>query len=315
MIRAIDQQRLETPEEQAAGWLIRMQGPIIEAHVERQFELWISADERHAMAYADILATYDIAGEIAAEGPRKSGQTLAPWYGLGAAVAACLVLGLVVSRGLPAQSPVPQHTATLTTGPGETLDIPLPDGTRIALSGASAMRVSYTSGARHVDLTRGEAYFDVAHDEHRPFVVTVHKTEVRVLGTAFNIDLLSGDQSEVSVYRGRVRVAADGKKRDLTVGQKVMTGESGLTPVSFEAGEGPDWRSGWFDAEETSLTRLVDELNRYATRPIRLEGAALSHITISGRFKISDPERVIRSLKTGYGLRSSVRNNVLVLTK
>lgn len=308
-------------EEAAAYWVTVMSGPDVPAHRERLFEAWISADPDNAMAYADCLACYDSASvEEAAHVVRaKSAQNgYGVWGGALAASLALVVIGGGLWAGgvrLPgALSAEKGYTQTLETTPGQILTARLPDGSQVSLNGDTLVSVHFAGRDRAITLKRGEAYFDIAHDATRPFVVEAAGSHVRVLGTAFNIDLLPGGGAEVAVYRGRVRVEAHHASRDLGVGERVMT-DSALTPVTFDVAEAPDWQGGWFEADNISLARLVSEVNRFSSVPVRIDAPDLAARKVSGRFKVSDTDKVLKGLKQVYGVRIRRDENVIVLTK
>ncbi|ESQ85472.1 FecR family protein [Asticcacaulis benevestitus] len=308
-------------EEAAAYWVMVMSGPNVPAHRERLFETWISADPGNAMAYADCLACYDSAslGEAALVARAKSSQHRSVVWGGALAASLALVMigggmwfgGLRLPGALPAEK---GYTQTLETTPGQMLTARLPDGSQVVLNGDTQLSVHFAGRDRAITLRRGEAYFDIAHDVTRPFTVEAAGSHVRVLGTAFNIDLLPAGGAEVAVYRGRVRVEAHHEVRDLGVGERVLT-DGALIPAAFDVAEMPDWQGGWFEADNISLTRLVGEVNRFSSVPVRIDAPDLAARKISGRFKVSDTDKVLKSLKQVYGIKIVREENVIVLTK
>jgi transmembrane sensor len=307
-------------EDMAAYWVMVMSGPNVPAHRERMFEAWMSADPENAMAYAECLACYDSAAvEEAAHVARthKSPSQYGIWGGAVAASLTLVALGGLWAGGvrLPSSAPVDKgYTETLQTETGQMLTARLPDGSQVSLNGDTLVNVHFIGRNRAITLKRGEAYFDIAHDVTRPFVVEAAGAHVRVLGTAFNIDLLPAGGAEVAVYRGRVRVVAHEQSRDLGVGERVTT-DGALTPVVFDVAEAPDWQGGWFEADNISLARLVSEVNRFSSVPVRIDAPDLAARKVSGRFKVSDTDMVLKSLKQVYGVRVSRDKNVIVLTK
>lgn len=321
MIRVVNAPEPPSVEDEAAAWVVAMMAETVPAHTERQFDLWIKAHPDHAQAYADLCATWQaepVAEALTAVKHQRKNYT--HWIiGLGGVMAACLVLGLVgLNTGtveLPTLKPQPTYSASLMTGPGDIQDVALPDGTRIALSGNSALTVQFLNGRRQVELTRGEAWFDVAHDEARPFHVAANDTDVKVLGTAFNIDAITEETTEISVYRGKVQVAVGRAYTDLTPGLKLISHLGRSEVQRFDVATTPDWRDGWYEAEDIELGRLIAEVNRFATVPVRIDDPDLAAKAVSGRFKVSDPALVLNGLQQVYGLKVQSDETVMVLTK
>ncbi|MGX5820599.1 FecR family protein [Chitinophaga lutea] len=109
----------------------------------------------------------------------------------------------------------PAAGKVITTQYGETRQFTLPDSTRVWLNAGSELRYENNGEQRSVTL-RGEAYFDVAKDASRPFLIETGKMNIRVLGTAFNVKAYPDDNtSEASLIRGSIEVtlAADPSRR------------------------------------------------------------------------------------------------------
>jgi len=106
------------------------------------------------------------------------------------------------------------------------LFLALPDGSRVILSYGS--KLSYASSfdglaKREVYLT-GEAFFDIKHDNLKPFVVHTGKVETTVLGTAFDVRALPGDKTiTVTVTRGKVRVSDNNKLLGIIIPNQQIT--------------------------------------------------------------------------------------------
>ena len=98
----------------------------------------------------------------------------------------------------------------------------LPDGSFITLNSHSALTYQKEefAGKRSVTL-KGEAFFNVVHDENRPFSVKVNDVLVNVLGTSFNVRSV-GDKTEIIVESGVVGVAANGKSMKVYSGEKLL---------------------------------------------------------------------------------------------
>lgn len=93
------------------------------------------------------------------------------------------------------------------TAPGERKEFALRDGSRVTLDADSALNVDFTAGHRSLNLARGEAYFQVAKDPARPFVVNASGTQVRAIGTQFDVRI-ADRRMVVAVVEGAVQLTS-----------------------------------------------------------------------------------------------------------
>ncbi|NQE60738.1 FecR domain-containing protein [Caulobacter sp. RHG1] len=291
--------------EAAVEWFIRLQG---EPEVEdwTAFQAWLEADERHRLAYDEVEATWldlDETDETPAAEPapqtvvpfRKPSRRPPAWtWGVAALTAAAAVVTLAVLPTLTA----PQ-TQTFTTAKGEVRDITLADGSRLSLSSDTRLEVRLARKQRDVVLARGEASFDVARDESRPFTVQAGDRDVRVLGTEFNI--LRSDQTlAVTVRRGVVRVSDAGQAdvHQLTYGDQLLhrVGESRSTVRKVQPDRAFAWKKGRLTYENAPLSEVVADLNRYVPTPIRVDPGAIQ-VKVSGVLLIDKEAAMLRHLE------------------
>lgn len=92
------------------------------------------------------------------------------------------------------------------TDVGQQTTIALPDRSSVQLNTDTELRVVYTDTARNVEMHRGEAYFDVAHDAGRPFVVKAGRGAIHAVGTGFVVQMKSAELVSVTVIEGAVDV-------------------------------------------------------------------------------------------------------------
>ncbi|MET1757168.1 FecR domain-containing protein [Novosphingobium sp. RD2P27] len=266
-------------------------------------------------AAADIQAVLDdealteALGEVAAIGRLSDHEVRAMreqrrrTLSAGLASVLVAVVGLGVWHvGLAPEAPIVEH---IETRRGEQRLVQLADGSRLQLDGATSLDVTFSSDARRVQLQRGEAYFDIAHDARRPFVVQAGASRTQVLGTAFTIDI--GQRAvKLAVYRGKVRFgAAGGGQKDMVVpaGWRSSFAEgTAVRPTRFDPTQ-QDWRSAWVDTDDMILSELVAALNRRGGHVISSPPGELADLPLSGRFKLSDPEELLGALGESYGFR------------
>jgi transmembrane sensor len=168
----------------------------------------------------------------------------------------------------------------LETPVGEQRRVTLVDGSHLDLGPASRASTRFTLLRREVQLDRGQAFFAVAHDALRPFVVRVNGLTVTAVGTAFDVRIGSSS-TVVTVSEGRVSVAPGaseaGRGRSISpetvhagVGQRVTLSKSEprLTVVTVDPTVAGSWREGTLLFVGEPLDEVVSEVNRYSARPI-----------------------------------------------
>ncbi|MGS2763881.1 FecR family protein [Sinomicrobium sp. M5D2P9] len=185
---------------------------------------------------------------------------------------------------------------------GEKKEITLEDGTMVYLNAESSIRYPRRfSGVREVTL-KGEAFFEVAKDAKRPFIVRSGDVETKVLGTSFNINAYSGKQVRVSVNTGKVQVTdtrPEGKKAFLKRNQQALFPEK---PGELEvSGADADKYRAWTDnvivMENNTLKEVGDMLERWYDVEIVFADKDLESKTISGKYKTNDIREILESIK------------------
>jgi transmembrane sensor len=190
--------------------------------------------------------------------------------------------------------------------------IHLADNSEIILAPQSAVRVTYGATERHVDLLRGEAFFEVAHNAKRPFRVGINDVTVTVVGTGFDIRKGSS-RTEVAVAHGVVRVAnapggASGQSTSptetLRAGQSVAVSDRGamargILPVSQVAA----WRNHQLIAQDQPLGEVVDRLRPYFDGKIFLVDDGLAARPVTGVYNLDDPLQALRGILRAQNAR------------
>jgi transmembrane sensor len=196
---------------------------------------------------------------------------------------------------------------------GEQRAITLVDGSTITLDTDSEVRVAFSKGRRLVDLTHGQAFFAVAKDHTRPFIVTAGDERVMAVGTAFDVRL-EHDGLSVTLREGRVRIEApDGqspqpdtaarvKAADLVPGSKLRTSQHAAWQVArADVMRELSWLHHQLVFDNARLDVVVAEMNRYSSTKIVLGDPALAGVQVGGVFGVDDPDSVADAL-AHYGL-------------
>jgi transmembrane sensor len=224
-----------------------------------------------------------------------------------------------------------------TTPVGGLSTVPAEDGSVITLNTNTAIRVRMSDTERRVDLDRGEAFFEVAHDTRRPFAVYANDRRVVAVGTKFAVRIKSAANPNlrVAVTEGVVRLEPDGGTRAALVGETVRSQETpgrslleagavaditedgvhlGASALP-EAEEALSWRNGYVVLRKTPLAEAIAELNRYNKRQLVIADSALSAIVIGGNFRTNNLDGFLRLLEQGFDVQSESLGNEIRLSR
>jgi transmembrane sensor len=212
---------------------------------------------------------------------------------------------------------------TYLTGIGESRSIKLVDGSTIHLNARSRIVVEFFKSERHVDLIEGQALFFVAKDPARPFVVRSDGAMVRALGTQFDVNR-NRSGTTVTVVEGRVAVLPDlspraaaersGQNPDVitsststtfvSAGEQVTVTPQAITkPERVDVATATAWTQHHLIFEGTPLSEVVDDFNRYNTRPLVIDDGVLNDFHVSGVYTSTDPVSLIRFLREQPGFQ------------
>jgi ferric-dicitrate binding protein FerR (iron transport regulator) len=169
----------------------------------------------------------------------------------------------------------------LQTPRGGQYAITLPDDSKVWLNAASSLRYPVVFGKKErVVSISGEAYFEIARDERRPFKVEVNGMEVEVLGTQFNINSYGDEESiRTTLFEGKVGVRAFGMRRQLNPGQQIQVRPSGNLSIVDDANleETIAWKDGYFQFEKSDIQSVMRQLSRWYDVEVRYEGVVSKH--------------------------------------
>ncbi|WP_233603231.1 FecR family protein [Pedobacter sp. KBW06] len=166
---------------------------------------------------------------------------------------------------------------TLSTAKGETYMVRLPDGTKVWLNTASALKYPATFSnlkKRSVELN-GEAYFEVAKDQLHPFVVKTAEQEVEVLGTHFNINSYTDENStKTTLLEGAVKVSlVNGMlSKVIKPGEEVLNIQQQLQVRPANLKDAVAWKSGYFRFNNETLESIMRQVSRWYDVEVVYEG-------------------------------------------
>lgn len=200
---------------------------------------------------------------------------------------------------------------TFETGFGEQRFVRLEDGSGITLNTASKIEVRLSKGHRVIRLIQGQALFDVAHDQSRPFDVYTGNSILRAVGTRFDVDVRA-DRTTVTIVEGVVSLThgldealPQGNTPLLHVSDRVVIDGAGPgAPVhNVRLDETTAWTRQQLVFNGRTLGDVAQEFNRYNRESIVIDSAELRAEQITGVFKANDPASFLAFLANIPGVR------------
>jgi transmembrane sensor len=204
--------------------------------------------------------------------------------------------------------------------------VTLPDGSSLVLNTDSRVEVAFTPERRLVRLLRGQAWFEVAKNRERPFIVDANDQRITALGTAFDVRIDGGKESvQVTLAEGRVRVERRQSALQQLMSQPVpaaelLPGESLLasdevptTKHVVDPATVSQWRSGQIVFDDDSLGDAVEEVNRYSSTQVVLADDSLMGLRVSGVFKVGHSQSFVETVTAHYPIEVAERSEQRIL--
>lgn len=209
----------------------------------------------------------------------------------------------------------------LLVGRGHEYMLILNDGTRVWMNSKSELSypVAFGENVRRVRLS-GEAYFEVAKDSVRPFIVEVDRGfEVKVLGTHFNIKAYDTDDSyETTLVEGKVQVSQGNKtKITLEPSEQMVIGKDGRHEVRVvNTSYYTAWHEGWFYFNDESLEQVLTMIGRWYDVDFVFVKENLKEITVTGKLKrFENLSVILKMLERTTGTELMLKNRIVKVDK
>jgi transmembrane sensor len=310
-------------DDQAADWVARRSAGC-SPDEEHAFQAWYAADRRHQGAFLRAEAAWTLLdrAQILTHGQLAQGKASATDIALqvleppaplltdrvparhkrtrravvgGAIAAAAGAAAIATAYSL-------SRRLSLTTGRGELRNVPLADRSVATINTDSQIDVDMSAQLRHVQLVKGEAWFEVAKNPDAPFVVSAGDVRVRAVGTAFSVRRHDAG-ADVLVTEGVVEawnVKDNTKKVSLTAGAVAFVpnaptrAQVAMQPLDVDRKLA--WRTREIILQRDSLSSAVAEFNRYNDRQIVIADPALDKAQLVGGFAVDQPEIFARAV-------------------
>lgn len=294
-------------EQAASEWLLRLDREGRTPELVAQLDAWLAGDRRRQGAWLQAEAAWAMLdGLDGGAGAAPSEQTArAPvltrrrlMIGGATALAASLAGGFFLLPG----------GDSYTTETGEIRRVPLADGSTVAINTKSRVAIAFARERRTIRLEEGEAFFQVARDPARPFLVEAGRIRVQAVGTAFSVRRRDNG-ADVLVTEGVIEAWADGAEGNrirLAAGQRAFLADNAAinaTPTApSEVDRALAWRSGRIDLAGETLAHAADEFNRYNRRQIVIADPRLAGERLYGIFRTDDPEGFARAVNSSLNV-------------
>ena len=308
-----------SPAEAAAHWRVRQdRGELSEAE-QNEFDAWLAAAPRNVAEYEKAQQSWDVfdgAGDDKhLRALRHSALKVRPekrrraWPQLAAGFALLVAGGALVWVLLETASPSLSRLGApdYITARGERLNLTLPDGTAVTMNTETAIDVAYEPDRRFVKLSDGQAFFDVAKDRNRPFVVQAGERTITALGTAFEVRLLDG-RFKVLLVEGTIAVedtngvtaAGSAQAPEPVVmisGQELVAAEGTVARIDkVDVQRELRWRDGFIEFQDETLAAAAAEFNRYATSLIVINDERVAALRVTGVFRTDRADHFVETM-------------------
>jgi transmembrane sensor len=321
------------PPSEAAAWFARKRSGEMTAREAGELDAWLGHSPENQAAFDELEHYWRVAAAGRAdpdmmavrEETLRSLRRRPDRRWLAGSIAAALMVavlggwaasqtGLLADLGLVAE---PSMQA-FSTAVGQRATIKLADGSVVTLDTDTLIRTRDTGRKRLVMLEKGRAFFHVAKDTNRPFIVAAGGRTVTATGTAFDVRVDAG-RMEVTLVEGRVQVLEDKgrqggrQKADMLPGWRLVAGDGDAWLLAeVDAGRATSWMNGQLTFSNTPMSEVVAEMNRYSARKILIRDPALGRAPVIGAFKAGDVDAFVAAVKT-YRLARVVRSSDTVV--
>ena len=246
---------------------------------------------------------------------RQRPKTRMMWVAVAAAGIVVAVLGSLMH--------LPDDSTLYRTDVGQQMSFTLPDRSAVELNTDTELQVVYSESARTIELHRGEAFFDVAHDNDRPFIVEAGQGAIRAVGTGFVVRVYK-EAVKVTVTEGVVEVThetlndpsyvvPDAAVQELipakaVEGQRVEYDQQAVSIAALGSDDvrrNLAWRQGLLIFDGQTLEEFVTEVERYVDARLVITDEQLLQQRVGGVFKAGDLESIIEFLELGLNIAVS----------
>lgn len=294
--------------DEAIDLVIRLQNDPGNPVAVEMVRVWRARSPAHRRAWARVSAIHGAAGEVLTNRRKMARRENQGLTRRNLVAGGGLALGAVAAGYALLPQALIRARADFVTGTGEIRQVALPDGSAATLGPDSALSVDFSAARRKIELLSGMAYFEVAPDAARPFVVASGDFTATALGTAYDVSSDAGFVT-VAVDRGVVEARAPGAS--LAAGARLEVGDWLMFDRSSrdvergrrDADQIASWRDNFIVAEKEAVSALVARIGRWLPGRVVVADPFVGERRVSGIFDLNDPMRALEAIVHPTGAR------------
>ncbi|MFV3290368.1 FecR family protein [Pseudomonas sp. NY11955] len=301
-----------TPLDQALEWCVRLQDAGATPDEHEAFAQWLAADPSHSAAWQrarQVWRAAGVAGHAQVAASRALRKRISRRTAIGLASAAAVLMAVTVFALSPAR------WADYRTDVAQVRSWTLEDGSTVQLAPQSALSVNFSAGERRLRLYQGEAWFKVAPNPSRPFIVEAAGGDVRALGTAFDVQVLE-DGANVTVTEHSVRISHAQQQAEAGEGQALHYGAQGIGALRrVDLGQQLAWREQRLVFRDESLSQVLQRLQPYSRAHLLLTDSSLAQLRVTAAVQAREVDAALQSLQVVLPIRVTTLGPWLTLVR
>ena len=306
-----------SPDEAAAEWFALKRSGEMTAGQLLEFQEWLEASPDHQAAWDEAEQSWMMAGLLRQDPQllllRANARRAYPPFRrplIAAGAAAALALAVFVGLTAAPHAPTPElplvhagQQQTFRTGVGQRTTVTLADGSVVTLDTDTLLRTDDSGRERRMYLDRGRAFFKVAHDRSRPFVVMAAGRTVTALGTEFDVRVGPGE-FEVTLVQGKVRVEQPrlflppAHTAELKAGYRIEArNDKDWVVKPADVARDTGWVQGRLTFVDQPLAEVAAEMNRYSDKKIVMTDDAVGRQPVVAVLKPGDLDSFVKMVR------------------
>lgn len=233
--------------------------------------------------------------------PRKRTKVFKLWHAVAAAAAAAVI---AVTLTFTLKDPIKYQQYTANTA---CENITLPDGSTVCLNQGAVIEFQENfDGEERLVKFSGEGYFDIVHNDNKPFVIQAGNNTVKVLGTEFNLVAKGDNNIKVSVTDGCVSLQNDEGNITVSKNEEATAAKNEKPQKNKISDNVLQWQSQMLDFKDCPLTKAVEKLSYVYGVEISIENPSLNNLKLTSRYQNAKIEDVMQGLSTIYGIKAEM---------